>query len=139
VVPKAASADVVVWNPTLDGKLSYVLDRVLEPALVFWAALLVLHVLRRANAGDPFAPSTVRAMFALGWVLAIGLPATELVHLVSAELALGGSWASIGSAVPTDTMPRFSFAVLLPGLLVLALANVWRYGAQLRETELTTI
>lgn len=138
VLPVSQQVEAVVWNPTGAGQVLYIINSALPATIAALVALLVLQALRRARSGDPFAPANVRTLSLLGWCLAIGLPLQQLVQAATSIAALGGSYGGPGT-MPNGPVASISFASLLPGIAILALARIWRDGARLRDIDLTTV
>lgn len=138
VLPTSASVEAVVWNPTQAGRVLYVVGSTLPPALIAVVALLAMRIIRRARSGDPFSPDNARTLRGLGWTLALGLPLLALTRAAASELATDGTYGAIGT-LPQGGDWSFSFASLLPGIGVLALAHIWHEGVRLREIDRTTV
>lgn len=97
--------------------------------------LLLLPLLRAADRGDPFAVDAAGRLRLVGSVLLVGVPALAFLHFVLAE------FGSDGGAVNPFVEPQWTVSVmqLLPGVLVLVLAELFRHGAELRELERRTV
>jgi hypothetical protein len=108
----------------------------LLPLLLFVALLWQLRgLLRSARQGDPFTTANVGRLRQFGWLLLLGWP---LVHYVTRELK-----QALASTLPAnDTSGLYALdilGVLLFGLAILALAEVFAHGLRLREDVEGTI
>ncbi len=124
VRPQATATQLAVWAVA-----------VLFPWAVAAAALrAALPVLRAVEVGDAFTADGARRLARAGAVLLVGMPLTAVVRFAAALPA------DVGGSVPAVT-PNLTlrFDLLLPGLLVLALAGVFAHGAELRELERHTV
>jgi len=123
--PRSGTGTVVLWAL-----------RELAPWIVAWLGLvLVVPILRAAGRGDPFRADAARRLTLLGSVLVIGVPADALLRFLVSEIASTGTFASPG----VEPEVTFSAGQLLPGVLVLCLAGIFRSGGELRELERSTV
>lgn len=117
------------------------------PALVRWAlAIVVLWLLRRvarsAAEGDPFRESNVIRLRWLGALFLLGFPLATIVEgyftdwFFSAGMWTGGPLPSGG--IVTE-FPVVSGPAILAAVSLFALAEVFAYGARLREDVDATI
>jgi hypothetical protein len=101
------------------------------------AGILVLlaPILRAVERGDPFRAGAAERLAWIGTLLLVGIPAIALLRYVVAEAASTGTFAE-PVAEPTVTL---SLVQVLPGVLVLALARIFRSGVELRDLERHTV
>lgn len=99
------------------------------PVLVAAVLWLILRMLRSARRGDPFTPANLRRMQGLAVLVGVG------GTLVAWSGTLLDRWLLENSAVAPIVANGyyFSFVPLVGGLLIAALAEVWRRGIQLRD------
>lgn len=95
--------------------------------------LTVEGLLRRARAGDVFSPMSVRALRRLALLVGVGTYVAALVDLLAAEALAGGRFDGLHARLEAGFLP------LGVGLLLLALAEVWRSGLALREDVAATV
>jgi len=124
-VPRPTKTVLVLWAIEL-----------LAPWLLAAIVLVLLvPILRAAERGDPFWEGAARRLTGIGTLLLLGIPAVAIFRYAVAEMATEGT--SIAPlAEPTLTI---SIGHILPGVLVLVLAGVFRRGVELRELERQTI
>jgi hypothetical protein len=128
----------VMTVPGADGiTLALWAIRELAPWLLAAIALALLApLLRAARRGDPFSQSGPRRLAAIGLLLLVGLPGIAIVRYAAAESASAASVFASPMAQPALTLSALQ---ILPGLLVLVLAGVFRTGLELRDFERHTI
>jgi Protein of unknown function (DUF2975) len=128
-----SSAQGVMSVPRADGRALVLWSiQVLAPWLLAAIVLTLLApVLRAAERGDPFWNGAARRLTWIGSLLLIGIPGIALLGYVAAETASAGTFAG-PTAEPTLTL---SVTQILPGVLVLVLAGIFRRGVELRELE----
>jgi hypothetical protein len=110
--------------------------------VVFCLAVIPMLILaRRLIAGvladDPFTQRTVRRLRVLGGVVLAGGAVSELTEYLTARILLG---SAVSADLRTWARPDFHLTLwwLMPGLILLAFAEVVRRGRTLRE-ELDTV
>lgn len=117
------------------------------PPFVWWAlALVVLWLLRKvarsAAQGDPFQGANVTRLRWLGALFLLGVPLATIVEgfftdrLFSAGVWTGGPLPSGGITTP---FPVVSGPAIMAAVSLFALAEVFGYGARLREDVDATI
>ena len=108
----------------------------LLPLLLFVALLWQLWgLLRSARQGDPFTTANVRRLRTFGWLLLLGWPLVAYVTMnLKAALA-----DTVPAVVTSGLFALDILGVLLFGLAVLVLAEVFANGLQLREDVEGTI
>lgn len=108
---------------------------VLPALLVQAAALVVLSLVLRVGRGDPFVPANVRRVHTIAFTVIVAS------ILVPTARGLAGLFLQDG-AVPAEGMVLASFEItlgsaplsgLLVGLMLAALAEVFRRGARMRD------
>lgn len=108
---------------------------VLPALLVQAAALVVLSLVLRVGRGDPFVPANVRRVHTIAFTVIVAS------ILVPAARGLAGLFLQDG-VVPAEGMVLASFEItlgsapllgLLVGLMLAALAEVFRRGARMRD------
>jgi hypothetical protein len=117
------------------------------PPLVWWGlAVFGLWLLRRvarsAARGDPFIRSNAARLRWLGAIFLVGYPLVTVVQSYSTELLFSeGVWA--GGPLPLGgvaiSYPVVSATAILAAISLFALAEVFAYGARLREDVDATI
>lgn len=138
VLPSHVRAEAVVWNATQAGRISYIANSALLPVIIAIAAVFGFRILQRAIAGDPFTPANARSFTRLGWFLTLALPLQQLFNGVTQKLALSNSYHAIGT-MPSSVDWSFSLVSLVPGLVILGIARIWRSGVELRDFDQTAI
>lgn len=122
---KASSKTLFLWSAAK-----------LAPWLLALIGLaLVLPVLRAIERGDAFGTKAVRWIGGLGILLLLAIPGIVLLQYMADESASVGVFAA-PMVSPELTL---SFLHVLPGMLLLAFAGVFRQGAELREFERSAI
>ena len=117
------------------------------PVLVWWTLvaivlLLLRRVVRTAAKGDPFQRSNVTTLWWLGAIFLLGFPLATFVErsftewFFSAGVWTGGPLPPGGIATEA---PLLSGPAILAAVSVFALAEVFAYGARLREDVDATI
>jgi hypothetical protein len=117
------------------------------PVLVWWALVAVVlwllrRVVRTAAKGDPFQRSNVTTLRWLGAIFLLGFPLATFVERLFAEWFFSaGVWT--GGPLPPGGVaikaPLLSGPAILAAVSVFALAEVFAYGARLREDVDATI
>jgi hypothetical protein len=118
------------------------------PIAVWWAlALVVLWLLRKvarsAARGDPFRASNVTRLRWLGALFLLGFPAATTIAgyftdlLFSADVWTGGPLPAGG--IETGFQVAVSAPAIMAAVCLFALAEVFAYGARLREDVDATI
>jgi hypothetical protein len=121
-VPEADGTTVALWA-----------IQELAPWLLAAVVLALLApLLRAARRGDPFSESGPRRLAAIGLLLLVGIPGIAIVRYAAAQYASAASTFAAPTAEPTLTLSALQ---ILPGLLVLVLAGVFRTGVELRDFE----
>lgn len=119
--PRATPSVLVMWSV---GELA----PWLLAATVFG---LLLPLLRAAEHGDPFRRGSARRLAAIGMLVLVGIPGIAVIRYIAALVASEGHFVS-----PTiEPALTLSTIHVLPGVLVLVLAGVFRRGAELRDFE----
>jgi len=133
--PTAVTGTESVPNPKGKQKLLYAVQELLPILLAIAVLALLAPLLRAAARGRPFGRSVTRRVTIMGWVLLIGLPALGAIRFLLAysisELYYDGALVREPTAFTTTS--------ILPGLLVLGLAVVFRRGAEMQELEEHTV
>lgn len=125
----AAVADVTVVldNPGTGRRLLAIVPPLAISVLVIGGLLLVRRLLVRAAGGDPFAPDSARDLRRLAILIGVGgTVVTALEQVVVRSLAD----ARLDHTPPSFTLP-FVFPAV--GVVLLGVAEIWRYGARLRD------
>lgn len=104
-------------------------------ALAVLVFVLAVPLLRAAERGDPFFPGAAARLALLGTLLLFGVPLVRVVQWFAAEVS------STSDSVGPVAEPFLSIgpADLVPGVLVLVLAGIFRRGIELRELERQTV
>jgi hypothetical protein len=111
--------------------------RTLAPWLLAVIVLgLLAPLLRAAERDDPFRPGAAQRLTWIGSLLLLGVPGIALLGYVAGQAATGGTSFAAPVAEPSLTL---SVTQILPGVLVLVLAGIFRRGAELREFERHTV
>jgi hypothetical protein len=115
-VPEADGTTVALWA-----------IQELAPWLLAAVVLALLApLLRAARRGDP-SESGPRRLAAIGLLLLVGIPGIAIVRYAAAQYASAASTFAAPTAEPTLTLSALQ---ILPGLLVLVLAGVFRTGVE---------
>lgn len=126
---------LVFEDPDALERLMLVLPTLLVQAAALVVLFLVLRVVRSLGQGDPFVPANVRRLYT------IALTTILAAILVPTADAFAGLFLQHG-VVPQDGMVLASFTLsprsaplvaLLAGLLLAALAEVFRRGTRMRD------
>ncbi len=96
-------------------------------ALVLGFLLALRSLLARAEVGQPFSPHSVRSLRRMALVIGPGVLLVELGRYTAGTLAVeaGGGTEAVGWGIP--------WPWLVAALVLLALAEVWRYGIRLEK------
>jgi hypothetical protein len=124
-VPRPSSSVLALWS----------IQELMPWLLAAIVLALLIPILRAAERGDPFWEGATRRLATIGVLLLVGIPAIAVLQYVAAEAA------SEGSFVAPMVEPTLSLSLLdvLPGMLTLALAGVFRRGVELRDLDRHTI
>jgi hypothetical protein len=106
----------------------------LAPWIVGLAAFAYLLPVFRAARHDPFGVDRSRRLLLVGSVLLFGLPL-----LAAGNYLVGEAATSLGVLPHVSPVLRIEFADVFPGAMLLALASVFRVGANLRDFERHTV
>lgn len=125
--PRASGGDLALWS-----------IQELAPWLLAAIVLgLLVPVLRAADRGDPFwSDATTRRLQAVGVLLLVGIPAIALLRFLTAEAISGAGPYAAPVVSPTLSL---SLTQVLPGVLVLTLARIFKRGVELRDLERHTV
>ena len=138
----SVSVSVDVHDPSLKQRVIAAV-----PVLVWWTLVAVVlwllrRVVRTAAKGDPFQRSNVTTLRWLGAIFLLGFPLATFVErsftewFFSAGVWTGGPLPPGGIAIAG---PLLSGPAILAAVCVLALTEVFAYGARLREDVDATI
>lgn len=127
-----------------------VMQRVIAtvPVLVWWALVLVAlwllrKVARSAAEGDPFRASNVTRLRWLGALFLLGFPLATMVDGYFSDLLFSADVWTGGPLPPGGIATGFQVVVSAPAIMaavcLFALAEVFAYGARLREDVDATI
>ena len=117
------------------------------PVLVWWALVAVVlwllrRVVRTAAKGDPFQRTNVTTLRWLGAIFLLGFPLATFVERLFAEWFFSADVWTGGPLPPGGVAtegPLLSGPAILAAVSVFALAEVFAYGARLREDVDATI
>ena len=158
-VPAGVAVSDVELPPTLEiaGPLPVTVDvvgpsmaqRVIAtvPALAWWALTLavlwlVRGVARSAARGDPFRASNVDRLRGLGALFLLGFPLSSIIERYCMDRFFSDGVWTVGSlpqgGIVTDS-PVVSGAAIMAAVSLFALAEVFAFGAKLREDVDATI
>lgn len=124
---------LVLEAPDTALRLLLAAPRMAAGACVAAACYLVFRMARTLREGDPFVVQNARRMFGVAWITLLGglfvpvLGAFASVHL---QMSVLDEWVLAFSVVDPDNVP---VPLLLVGMLLIALAEVFRRGAAMRE------
>ena len=125
--PHAGGGDLALWS----------LQELAPWLLAAVVLALLFPILRAADRGDPFwSDATVRRLNLVGSLLLLGIPGIALLRYLTAEAIAGGGPFAAPNADPELSL---SLAQILPGVLVLTLARIFRRGVELRDLERHTV
>lgn len=125
-------AELTFADPNLTERMLLALPRISGALLLLLAIELLRRIARTLRAGDVFVPDNARRLTVIAViVLALGILG-PLVQALTTDLLVAGTPAR--DAVPFEV--TFAFGPVLLGLLIAALAEVFRRGTALRaDTE----
>ncbi|CAN5655263.1 hypothetical protein BH20ACT17_BH20ACT17_20100 [soil metagenome] len=131
----SAQGEMTVPRPSSTAQALWSIQQLAPWLLAAVVLVLMVPILRAADRGDPFWEGATRRLTWVGALLLLGIPATAILRFVAAELA------SEGTSVAPLVEPGLAISVghILPGVLVLVLAGIFRRGVELRELERHTI
>lgn len=124
--------------PSVKQKVLFVVQELLPVSLAIGVLALLAPLLRAARRGRPFGGMLTRRVAALGWLLLIGLPALDAVRFWLASSVPPVGFLRYDSP-PLHAAVTFDTKSIVPGLLVLGLAVIFRRGAELQELEEHTV
>ena len=105
-------------------------------AVVLWGLFLLRRILTNAARGQPFHPSSARALNQVGWILVVAGILVPLVQNLMARIVLPRiEVTNVTLAPPLD----FSSDAIVGGLLLLVLASVWAQATEMAEEQSLTI
>jgi hypothetical protein len=120
---------VVLAEPSPAQRLLALLPAALAIGAIAVGLLILRRLLLRAGDGDPFTAAGVRDLRLLGAVILAGTVAVQFIgFVVSTALVSDSAATDVATAEAT-----FSFAWILAGVLVLALAEIWAAGMRMRD------
>jgi len=131
----SADGEMTVPRPSATVLVLWAITQLAPWMLAAIVLVLLLPILRAAQRGDPFWEGATRRLTGVGALLLIGIPALAIFRFVVAELATEGN--SVAPLVEPEL--TISIPDILPGIVVLVLAGVFRRGVELRELERHTI
>jgi hypothetical protein len=126
----ANRADVTFWAPTTGQKVAYLASPLLEAAAGLIVLLLLLAMVRSLRVDEPFTTANVYRTTAIGVTVAVAGTLGPLITQVVGNSLLESSAAA--QLVQTTTFTLSSQWVLV-GLIVIAIAEIFRRGAGLRR------
>lgn len=126
----AGTVEVLLPELGAPWRLLDLLPGVLMAAMVVLGCWLLVSVMRTVAAGDPFHPSNVRRMRAVGGLLVLGAPVVHffdraVTDALLAQYDLGGV-----EVVALLTVPGLP---VLAGMVVALLAEAFKGGSRLRD------
>jgi hypothetical protein len=124
-VPHAGSSLLIVWSA----------QEIAPWLLAALALVLLLPLFRAARRDDPFSLDAGR-LAVMGLLLFVGIPTLELLRFAVAMYAQGRDTMASPIVEPALGITPLH---LLPGLLVLVLAGVFRQGGELRDLDRHTV
>jgi hypothetical protein len=130
----------ITWSDEKPPSIAVVVGILCSGTLAFAVLFFVLHQLRQvvstAAEGDPFVPENGSRIRALGWVVLVGEVLKAVVSFASS------SYLHQQVSLPGMTVePCFNFqwSTIFLGLVILAIAEIFRAGATMREEQALTI
>jgi len=131
----SAEGDMTVPRPSSLVQVLWSIQQLAPWLLAAIVLVLLFPILRAADRGDPFWDGATRRLTGVGALLLLGIPAIAILRFVVAELA------NEGNSLAPLVEPALTISVshILPGVLVLALAGIFRRGVELRDLERHTI
>ena len=116
------------------GSIAY---HVLGGLLALWVIFLLRGILARASRGEPFSLSNVRSLNFMGWIMVAAGTVGPFVERFFVAWVLD-SVGPGGVAISPPPLGVRSETILL-GLLLLALASVWKEAAAMAEEQSLTV
>jgi len=131
----SAQGEMTVPRPSTRVQVLWAIQQLAPWLLAAIVLVLLFPILRAADRGDPFWDGATRRLTAVGVLLLLGIPAIAILRFVVAELATG----AVSVAPFAEATLTISIGHILPGVLVLVLAGIFRRGVELRDLERHTI
>ena len=104
--------------------------------LALWVLGLLRSLVSAVRAGHPFVPANVGRVRAIGWAVIIGEIARVSVVYFENRYAMTHFTAP---GLEFTARPHFSVFAVVHGLIILALAEVFRAGTRLEEDQSLTV
>lgn len=126
----ANRADVTFWAPTTRQKVAYLASPLLEAGAGLIVLLLLVAMVRSLRVDEPFTMSNVYRTTAIGVTVAVAGTLGPLISQV-----VGNSLLESSAAAPLVQTRTFtlSFQWVMVGLIVIAIAEIFRRGLVLRH------
>jgi hypothetical protein len=129
-----SGTNVSVDSPSAAQRIADIGDQVPQALFALGALALLLRFLRTASQEGPYAATVPGRLSAVGWVVLIGAPVSELLFAVSRHFLR----ASLISGVPAsdwlnEWLAAFPWWSLAVGVAALAFAYILRIGARMHE------
>lgn len=119
------------------GFLSFFIFHVaVDIAIVMVVIYLLRRIISTLAAGSPFVPANASRIRAIGWVVIVGEFAKQFVEFLG-HIIVTTTFDAQGLSFEFDM--EFSLSTIFWGFVLLALAEVFRLGVQMREDQSLTI
>jgi hypothetical protein len=130
-------AEARIPNPTSQQLTLWSLQQIISPLLALVSLVLLVIVLEAARKGDPFGSRAVRALSIIGIWLFVMFPLNEALGVLLSDSVTSGALQWYGT--PPKSSSTLLIAPWLPGILVLAVAAVFKRGQELQEADRLTV
>ena len=105
-------------------------------ALVLWVLGQLRAVFRTLRDGQPFVPANATRVRRIGWAVIVGELARSAVELSTSSYAMSNFSAE---GLRFDARPDLNIFVIVNGLIILVIAEVFRAGTRLDEDQSLTV
>ncbi len=129
------TATVEFLDPTSSQRVIWIVWQTAGPLLGLLIAWPVLQMARSARRGDPFTPANERRLWFIAGMVTSGGLAYSMIAGAAQTLLVQRSAAADLFAIVFEV----SFIPIGAGLVLAALASIWRIGVQLRDDVDATI
>ena len=129
------TAHVDFLDPTSSQRVIWLIWQISGPVLGLLVAWPVLQMARSTRRGDPFTPANERRLWTIAGLVATGGIAYSVVAGFARMLLVQRSAAADLFAITYE----ISFLPIIAGVVIAALASIWRIGVALRDDVHATI
>jgi hypothetical protein len=123
------TATIEFLDPSASQRVIWLIWQVSGPVLGLLVAWPVLQMARSTRAGDPFTPANERRLWTVAILVAVGGIGYSMVAGFARMLLVQRSAAADLFAIVFE----ISFLPIIAGVVIAALASIWRIGVSLRD------